>query len=89
MVKTEKFKIGDWVKIVSDGSGVGVEDKGLIAQLVDKTTVNYIFDFYKSPFAVKCRDGKYKAMSTRMYIKAELHEIPVKFRNILQTIEIW
>jgi len=84
----KEYKIGNWIKIVSCGAGVGIEDKGLIAQLVDKTTVDCIYDFYESPFAVKCRDGRYKAMSTRMYIKAKPHEIPIEFRNILQTIEI-
>lgn len=76
MKTKDGFIVGDWVKIIANGSGVGVKDNGLIAQLVDKTTVDHRFDYYQSPFAVKCRDGKYNAMDTKMYIKALSHEIP-------------
>ena len=82
MIIMEEYKIGDWVIT----KGYTDYYDGIPLQINKISERYYYFNNNKNLKSYRKEHNFSKEMILK---RAELHEIPVKFRNILQTIEIW
>lgn len=74
----EEYKIGDW--IIANYENGCLDYKGKLARIINGKQYKYLDG------TIEYNNSNFKFEGIR---RAELHEIPVEFRNILQTIEIW
>ncbi len=79
----EEFKVGDWVKVITNGHGCGIEDVGTISQLYDAKEASRNAGLGRR-FAIKSVNGYITAISNNALIKALPHEIPKSKETLLE-----
>ncbi len=100
MVIMEELKNGDYAIVIDSGSGMSHEDKGKLVKYLsnrpngiianDFSSYEYYFEWVKDvKYDTYGSKNNYGRCGKNMIRKAKLDEIPIEFRNILQTIEIW
>lgn len=96
----EDLKNGDYAIVIDFGYGMSHKDKGKLVKYLserpngiianDFSNYEYYFEWLKSDkYATYGSNNNYGRCGKSMIRKAKPDEIPVEFRNILQTIEIW
>lgn len=96
----EELKNGDYAIVIDFGSGMAQEDEGKLVKYLsnrpngiianDFSSYEYYFEWIKGVnYATSGSKNNYGRCGKSMIRKAKPDEIPVEFRNILQTIEIW